>query len=529
MVQTEASSSVRVQTLAVAALLLLTTVLYLPVLQSGFCLMDDSLFVGDNPRVRAGLRLSTVTWALRTVDVEYWHPLTWLSHAADVQLFGLDPAGHHATSLVLHLIAVALVFFAVRALTGAGWRSLAVAALFALHPMNVESVAWIAERKNTLSAVFYAATLLAYAAYARRPGRLRYAGVTVLQLAGLASKPMLVTVPFVLLLLDFWPLDRWRPGVRLRLVLEKLPWLALSVAISLVTVRAQDAAGTLAPLEGHGLGPRTCFAVAGYGAYLSKLFWPSNLCIYFPPPTAPCQALPVWATALTLIVIVAVAGLRTRPFLGVGWAWFFGMLLPVCGMVRVGAQFIADRYVYHPMIGLAVAVVFGATERMPPRVARAGGVGLAIACALLAWRTHVEVGYWRSNETLFARAVAVAPPNCVAATELGVALRNRGDVAGAMLQWETVISQCPNSGGAHSHLGVTLASRGDLDRAMLHFARAAEISPELASDMGYNIGLALWQNGRRDEALAEFRRVLTMDPQHQPSLKMLRLAESAAP
>jgi hypothetical protein len=517
-------------TLAVIALLLLTVLLYIPILSADFCLVDDSVFVWGNVHVRQGLTADTLVWAMRTTAVDYWHPLAWLSHAADVQLYGLRPAGHHATSVALHVVAVALVFCALRALTGAAWRSLAVAAVFALHPMNVESVAWISERKNVLAGIFYAATLLAYAGYARRPGPARYAGVTLLILCGLASKPMLVTLPFVLLLLDFWPLERWRERAAWRLVLEKVPWIAVSFVVCVVTVRAVEAVGSLVAVEPGHMTSRVCVAVASAGTYAAKLLWPSNLSFWIPLPASPCETLPVKTSAVALVALSAAAlWLYRRAALVVGWAWFLGMLVPVCGLIQVSPTWIADRYVYQPMIGLAVCLIFGATAALSPRWTRVVGFVVVAACGVLAWRTHVEVGYWRSNEALFTRSLELTPVNCMAETQLGVVRRNARDPEGAIMHWRRAIAECPDSWEAHSHLGAVLAARGELEAAIPHFASAAELNPDLAPAMWYDLGLALWYKGRRDEALAEFRRAVTLDPHHQPSLEMIRRIESAAP
>jgi hypothetical protein len=514
--------------LALVALLALTASVYLPVVRFGFLSLDDPTYVVDNAHVRAGLTADTLAWAFRAVEGANWHPLTWLSHALDVQIFGLHAGGHHATSLTLHLLAVALVFFALRALTGALWRSLAVAALFALHPLNVESVAWVSERKNVLSAVFYAATLLAYAGYARHPTARRYVVVSILYALGLMAKPMLVTVPCVLLLLDAWPLARWRAEGWRRLVLEKLPWLAMSAASAAVTVFAQSKGGTIAPWQDHGLAPRVCVATAGYAEYLRLLAWPARLAIYVPSPRDPCRDLPVvGAAALLLVLTLAFAWLaRTRLAAAVGWAWFIGMLVPVSGFMQVGAQLVADRYVYHPILGLGVATLFGAADHLPRRWARAFGLAFVLVCGVWAWRTQVELGYWRSNERVFARAIEVTGRNCMAETELGVALRDRGDVDGAIRRWMEVLQLCPEWLDAESHLGVALAGRGQLDAAIPHFERAAD-RPDLAADMHYNIGLAQSLSGRREEARRELRVALALDPKHGRARALLGRLDAA--
>lgn len=514
-----------VVTLALGVLLAVTTLAYWPVLTHGFCTLDDPSYVVRNVHVRQGLTVPTVVWAFRSFELMNWHPLTWLSHALDCRLFGLRSGGHHFTSLALHVLNVALVFFALRALTGAAGRSLAAAALFALHPMNVESVAWIAERKNVLSGTFFAATLIAYAAYARSSTWGRYVIVTVLIALGLLAKPMLVTLPFVLLLMDVWPLERLRRGTIRSVLMEKLPWLFLCVASSAVTYRAQSRGHAVVALGEHPLRSRACVAVTGYVEYLGKLVWPSHLAIFYPyisPSTVACV---LGSFALMVFLVVAWLALRRSPHWFVGGAWFLGMLVPVCGLVQVGAQRIADRYVYHPMIGIAMAVVFGAWALIPRRVFWAAA--MLLVCAVLAWRTRVELNYWGSNPTLFARALEVTGRNCWGNEYLGIALRDQGNDAGAVAHLAWAAEDCPDLGEAHGHLGALLAKHGQFARAIPHFAVARELLAEPESiDMSYNLALALWYEGRADDARRVLRRTLAVAPGHLASVELLRKLES---
>lgn len=510
---------------ALALLLLITVLAYRPVADLGFFALDDRAYVLENPHVHAGLVVETLAWSLRATESGNWHPLTWLSHALDWQLFGAWAGGHHLTNLALHVANVALVFWAFRALTGAAWSSLAVAGLFALHPMNVESVAWIAERKNVLSGTFYACTLLAYARYARRPTLPRYLAVTAAYGLGLMAKPMLVTIPFVLLLLDLWPLRRHQTGSPLRSLLwEKLPWLAMTAASSAVTLHAQAAGGAVVTAQEYPLSSRACNALVGYLEYVLKLLWPSGLAVFYQVSPNPCLP-PRIVAALVVLLPLSVGSVlyaRRQPAAAVGWAWFLGMLVPVCGLVQVGSQSMANRYVYHPMLGAAVALVFGLLPALPARIVRALPALAVACCAALAWRTSEELRYWRDDETLFRRGLAVTGKNCTAELQLGVALRNRGDLDGARDHWGRALRECPDMAAAHEHLGALLARRGELAAAIPHFSAAATLDATAAPAMHYNIGLALLGLGRPQEARAQFERALALDPGHAPSRDMIQ-------
>ncbi len=518
----------RVAALSEAALLLLTALVYAPVLGYGFAALDDGPYVLANRHVQRGLDASTLSWAFRSFEAANWHPLTWLSHALDAQLYGLWAGGHHATSLALHLVTVALMFSALRALTGATWRSLAVAALFALHPMNVQSVVWISERKNVLSGAFFAATLLAYASYARRPIPARYLAVTLAFALGLMAKPMLVTVPFVLLLLDAWPLGRLTGGERWSAVREKVPWLAMSAVSSLLTVRAQS--GAIATLQQATINERVCTVLRGGFSYLEKLFWPAGLAVHYPALRAACDPVPVALAAATLLIITTAAVLcgRRRPWLPVGWAWFTGMLVPVCGLVQVGPQFIADRYVYLPMVGCAVAVVWGVAE-VGRRATSAVAPIFFVVVLALAWRSSTEVAYWRTDEALFDRALTVTgPPNCVADTILGAVARHSGNGDSALFHWSRAVASCPGDAEARRGLGTLLAERGDLARAAVHLRVSVALEPASPA-AHFNLGLVLWNQGRTDEARREFERTLSLEPGHVPAAAMIRRIPGGAP
>ena len=376
-----------------------------------FLSLDDGIYVTDNQAVRAGLTAESVKFAFTSFRGGPWHPLTWLSHMLDVELFGLAPAGHHATNVAIHALTTALLFLALRALCGATWTSAFAAALFALHPLRAESVAWVAERKDVIAGLGFATALLAYAGYAKRGGALRMAGVAAAMAFGLMGKPSIVTLPFVLLLLDVWPLRRvdlfaerfpWRRLATL--AAEKLPLFALAAGASLLSVVTQGAGGGVATIEEAPLAARLANTLLAYVAYLRKTLWPVDLAVFYPYPTefpwlrvAAAGALLAGATALAL------AQLRRRPWLAVGWLWFLGVMVPMVGLVQVGGQALADRYSYLPAIGLSLIVAFAAAE-LAERLPRARA-GIAAACVLLvaasAAATWRQVGYWRNNLTLY--------------------------------------------------------------------------------------------------------------------------------
>jgi len=513
---------------AVVAIVALTAAVYAPVLGHGYINYDDTDYVVDNPALRGGLRPSTVLWALRSVEHMNWHPLTWLSHALDWQLFGARWGGHHASSLALHIATVLAVFLALRSLTRAPGRSLAVAALFAVHPINVQSVAWLAERKNVLSGLLFALTLAAYASYARRPTALRYATVTATFALGLMAKPMLVTTPMVLLLLDVWPLARIPPWHR-RVLLEKVPWLAMAAASSVLTLHAQTDA--LEPLADGSVASRVCAALGGYLGYLEKISWPAQFAILYPKPSAPCWTLPVGAAAGLLFALTALAVMtvRRRPYLMVGWLWFVGTLVPVSGLVQVGLQLMADRYAYLPMLGLLLAVVWAAADLAPGARGRAAAATLTVALvAALAWRTSIELRYWKDGLTLFSRAIAITDDNCVAYNSAALELRRQKQIEAAWRHFERAIAACPRLDIAHANLASLMLEVGQLDRALPHLAAAAELNPRRANAQ-YNLGVALWYKGRAAEAARAMERALQADPRHAEARAMMERIRGRSP
>jgi hypothetical protein len=450
-------SAARTILLLGTALTVLTLAAWLPTLRNGFVNLDDGLYVTGNPHVRQGLTRASLAWALTANVANNWHPLTLLSHLLDVQLFGLDPAGHHATSLLLHLANVLLLFAVLTKMTarmtGAPGRSAAVAALFAVHPAHVESVAWVAERKDVLSALCWLLAMAAYERYARRPSPGRYLLVALAMALGLAAKPMVVTLPFALLLLDVWPLERLQLGWK-RLMVEKLPLFALSAASSLITLHYQKT--SLAPLDVLPWSFRLAGAAVSYVAYLRKLFLPRNLAVFYPVPLE----IPTWEIlgAVTLLAAITAFSLwkaRRAPWLLVGWLWFLGTLVPVIGLVQVGRQAMADRYTYLPSIGLFLAVVWGIAELAGHRRAVLA-TAAAVVIALLAVGTWRQAGSWKDSDALYRHALAVTHGNYLAHLGLAKALAAERDWNGAAEQYRAALALRPGLVEARSGLDAML-------------------------------------------------------------------------
>jgi Flp pilus assembly protein TadD len=513
----------RRQNLAICLLLaLLTLAVFWQVGENGFINFDDNTYVTANPQVVSGLTLANVRWALTATAEANWHPLTWLSHMADCTLFGLNPRGHHLASLLFHAANTLLLFGLLQRLTARPWRSACVAALFAIHPLHVESVAWVAERKDVLSTCLMLLSLHAYAGYAGRPGWLRYGGTLLLFALGLAAKPMLVTLPCVLLLLDAWPLGRLSaaaaagPGGRFvpiaRLVAEKIPFFLLSAASSLVTMVVQrqgHSMDVLIPLR-----DRVANALVAYATYLGKLFWPAKLAIIYPFSFA----VPLWQTvgaALLIILVSAGAAVlwRRHPYLLVGWLWYLGTLVPVIGLVKVGAQAMADRYTYVPAIGIFLMVVWGAAEatagwrRQGVLLGAAGGGALAIL-SVVCWN---YVGVWHDSTTLFGHALSVTRGNYVASYNLGMALLDGKRYAEAAARFREGLAVNPLQPQAYNALGLALAGEGRLDEAVREYEQGTRISRGYA-DVYINLGRAQAELGRFEAAVASYGSALEIRP-----------------
>jgi Flp pilus assembly protein TadD len=500
-----------------AALVLLVLAVFEPVRGFGFVNLDDQQYVYENATVRRGLGAEGLVRAFTTTTASNWHPLTMLSHMADVSLFGLDPGWHHLVNVLLHAANAILLFLFLRAATGAVWPAAAVAALFAAHPQHVESVAWISERKDVLSTLFLLATLLSYLRYARRPGPARYAAVAAPFALGLLAKPMLVTLPFLLLLLDRWPLRRTGWGT---LAAEKVPLLALSALSSAVTWLVQVETRAASGLGQLSLGARLENAVVSYAAYLGQTFWPSGLAAIYPHPAFSDLEVPAWTVAGSALLVGAVTAVAVRerarrPYLAVGWLWYLGTLVPVIGLVQVGVQARADRYTYVPLVGIFVAVAFLAAEWAGPRPARRRGLFAAGAAVLLALAAvaRAQVHTWRDAETLHRHAIRHTERNWQAWNGLGGALSETDRVEESIRAYQESIRFRPEFAPPWNGIGAQLGRLGQHERAVGVLQQAIRLDPAYA-DAWYNLGTALANLGRPGEGAPCLRRAVELAPEH---------------
>jgi tetratricopeptide (TPR) repeat protein len=506
-------------------LAVVTLALYNPVARHPFVNYDDDRYVTENPHVRQGLTADTFTWALTSTEQANWHPLTWMSHALDVSLYRLNPVGHHFTSILLHAANVILLFLLLMWATERLGPSLFVAALFAVHPINVESVAWVAERKNVLCTLFFFLTLWAYGWYARKPDWKRYLAVTALFAAGLASKPMVITLPFVLLLLDYWPLARLpEAGAEAnknmlpwsRLALEKLPLLALSAASALITMQAQQAGGAIRTTAEFSFGARIATAIWAYAMYLWKMVWPARLAPLYPHPGDSLAAWQVLVAAVVLLAITAmVCRFRSRPYLLVGWLWFLGTLVPVIGVVQVGEAAMADRYAYIPLIGIFVMIAFGVADWAGQK--KFGfwpAVPAAAILVALALTTHRQIGYWQSNYDLWAHALAVTGNNFVAEDNLGGALTLEGKEEEAHSHFEAAARINPRDPLSRGNLGTYFQTHNRMREAVAQYEAAIGLTsdPGLLAQTYANLGATHRALGEDEQAHKSFDQSLRLNP-----------------
>ena len=490
---------------------------------------DDPRYVYENTKITSGLSLSGIGWAFTHIHSMNWHPLTTMSHMLDCQLYGLKAGWHHFTNVLLHTIAVILLFLALQVMTGALWRSAFVAAVFAIHPLRVESVAWIAERKDVLSGVCFMLTLLAYAHYVRLPSLGRYLLVAFVFACGLMSKPMLVTLPFVLLLLDYWPLDRMKGRVWKR-VLEKIPFIALSAVSSIATLVAQKSA--VGYTEELPILERINNAVVSYVLYIWQMLWPVNLAVFYPHPENRLPLLEVISSLLFLICVTAIAITlrKERPYLITGWLWYLGMLVPVIGLVQVGWQGRADRYTYLPQIGLYIAltwtVVDLATLWRHQRTILTAAALLTIA--VLSWGALVQTGYWRDSETLFKHALAVTTNNDVAENNLGIVYLRQGHVDEAVSLLQAAVDLRPDNSPAHENLAKAFLQKGKAADALIHYQKLLELQPDNI-EVHNIVGTVLIQQGRIREGVEEWEKVLAIQPDNGNAVSNLAWVFATSP
>ncbi|MFA6147284.1 MAG: tetratricopeptide repeat protein [bacterium] len=514
-----------------AFLAVMVVAIYWQVGSFPFILLDDEPLLLKNPALQGGLTMEGVRWAFTTDMDAGWIPLTWLSRMLDVTLFGMNAGGHHLVNVLLHLLNTLLLFRVLREATGKTWGSGFVAALFAVHPLHVESVAWVTERKDVLAAFFWMLSLGAYVRYAARPGAARYGAVVLFFALGLLSKPIVVTLPFVLLLLDYWPLRRlwpspdspdgppsgFSPATPGRLVLEKLPLFFLSAAISVITYSSQKGIGAVTPFDSNPLWARAGNAVQSYVLYLRKAVWPSDLAIFYPHPGTNLVPWKTVAAGLVLCLATAwvIRNVRGRRWLAVGWFWYLGMLVPVIGLVQVGGNAMADRCAYLPMIGIYLIAAWGAGElaarfKVPDPATAAAAFVCLLALTTCAW---VQAGYWRGSDPLFRRALEVTKENWLAHGSLGLNASLAGRDGEAEVHYREALRIRPYLPDVHNGLGEVLDRQGRTEEAIPNFREELRIQPRFVPAF-YNLGVACYRTGKVEEAAACFRETLRILPDH---------------
>jgi hypothetical protein len=516
------------------ALVLITLAAFWGVFGNDFAGYDDEAYVVRNDHIKHGLGLATVKWAFSTMYCANWHPLTWISHTLDCCMFEMDPAGHHLTSLLLHIASTLLLFLLLRRMTGAIWRSAFVAALFAVHPLHVESVAFAAERKDVLSALFWMLTMLAYLRYVQRTCVKRYLLVILIFALGLMAKPMLVSLPIALLLLDWWPLGRIKgtgnreqgeegkqrdgeapadPRPLARLILEKLPLLVMIVVSSVVTFIAQSQSAVVSTAKYPIIG-RIENAFVSYAGYLYKMVWPAGLSFFYPYR----KHLPVWQVSMSAILIAAITVLvftrwRTRRYMAAGWLWYLITLVPVIGLVQVGEQAMADRYTYIPLIGIFIMIAWGigdVVERLRAGVTYAAA-GACIVVVALSAVTANQVTYWRNDEALLRHAIKVDSDNGMAHYNLGVILHEHGRYDESLPEFREAVRCDPEDSASQMNLGLVLVDKGEFREALGHLRAAARLDPKNANAQ-FSYGNGLIRCNRYRESIAVLRKAVKLQP-----------------
>lgn len=476
---------------------------------------DDDQFVYKNERILSGLTIDNIVWFFTHSHAGHWQPLTAVSHMLDYKLYGLNAGGHHITNLILHVINTLLLFVILRRMTGSPWPSAFVSAAFGLHPMHVESVAWVTERRDVLSALFLILTIAAYFRYTRKPSASRYLFTLLFFALGLMSKPMLVTLPFVLLLLDYWPLERFGKRSLKNMILEKLPLLALTAVSCAITVVVQTKVGTLATVRGLGLYARISNAIVSYVQYVVKTFWPVNLAVFYPHPG---DEIPLWQVIGAAAVLVAVTSWllalsKRHKYLLTGWLWYLGTLVPVIGLVQVGAQSMADRYTYIPSIGFFIAAAWGANELLAEWKYRRFFFGCLSFAVILIFTvlTWFQVGYWRDSLNLFDHSIKVTKENDVSYNNRGTVYYEGGEYANAIADYDKAISLSPAQATAYYNRGKVYTAEGRYDLAISDYSKAIELNPRL-SEAYNNRGNAYKNTGRYEPAIVDYSKAIEISP-----------------
>jgi Tfp pilus assembly protein PilF len=516
--QAAVTSRSKTLTIVICTLLALSVlVIYAQTANFGYVAYDDDQYVYQNTWVKAGLTPSNVGWAFTTFFYANWHPLTWISYMLDFNLFGSNPGAQHLVNVALHLASTLLLFLALVRMTGQPWRCAVVAAIFAVHPLHVESVAWISERKDVLSTFFEMLTLLLYVRYTEKRSVGNYLAVAVAFGFSLLAKPMAVTFPFVLLLLDFWPLRRlaWplQPAVLRRLFLEKTPLLAMAAVTSVLTFLAQRGYGAVASLSHLPLAERVANAAIAYVAYIGKTFWPMDLAVLYPVQQPVIGNALIAVLILAAITVAASKWVRQRPYLAVGWLWYLGMLVPVIGLVQVGTQLMADRYTYVPMVGLSIAVVWTIADLVKNRPAlRIAATAATIPMlAILAGAAYQQTAYWKTSRTLFEHTLAITKDNRIIQNNLGVVLADEGNSAEAVKLFHSALAIDPDYAEAQSNLGHELLKSGQSDQAQASLTKALDLNPNLVRAHA-DMGVLLASRGEFEEARHHLERSLNLAP-----------------
>jgi tetratricopeptide (TPR) repeat protein len=524
--------------LLIFLLLIATLILFWPVQNFEFINLDDSSYVYDNPQVKGGLTIKGLIWAFTNLKAAgLWHPLTWLSYMIDYEFYGLKAGGYHSTNVLLHIASTLLLFLVLERMTRAIWASGLVAALFALHPLHVESVVWVAERKDVLSTFFWMLTLWAYVLYTERPKLIRYLGVLVSFVMGLLSKAMLVTLPCVMLLLDYWPLGRFPNGQSIspwvssnhqsidrksrgwfthRFVLEKIPFFFLSAVLGFLTFLAQKRVEAVVSLESFPWEARLGNALVTYFNYIRKMIWPHPLAVFYPNP----GILPMWQSvgAGLLIIcgsILVVRAARKYPYLLLGWLWYLGTLVPVIGLVQVGLQGMADRFTYVPLIGLFIMIAWGVPDILAGWRYRKASLAISASLLLSIFMvvTSLQIRKWQDDITLFKHTLKVTNHNYLIHYNLGSALFRRGKNQEAIASYTEALRINPNYVEAHNNLGIALVQQGKIQEAIASYTEALRIDPNFVKAHN-NLGIALAQQGKTQEAIASYTEALRIDPDY---------------
>ena len=498
-------------------LVIATFIAYMQVLKYGFITsFDDTEYLTSNWNIKAGLTKESIVWAFSTSYASNWHPVTWLSHMLDYEFYGLEPFGHHLTSLLFHIINTLLLFGVLLKMTGALWRSGLVAILFALHPLNVESVAWVSERKNVLSTFFLLLTLWAYVRYVDKKNARNYLLVILFLALGLMSKPMLVTLPFVLLLLDFWPLKRFGEVRPARLIFEKVPLFILLIGSCVATFIAQKSGGAIRSSEFSSLYFRVANALVSYFEYLRNMLWPSGLSVFYPHPG---NALPIWKPLACTIVLVVVTiwvvkEIRRAPYLAVGWFWYLGTLVPVIGIVQVGEQAMADRYTYVSLIGIFIAIAWSLPEQIKTGKEKLLPILSGIVISLLIALTWIQVSHWKNSITLFEHAINVTDTKYLGVATihafLGDAYHREGELGIAISEFKKSLDLDPINPYSLNNLAATLAEQGNLKEGLSYAQKLSRLQPDYTPGL-ITIGNILEETGKLDQAQIYYEQVLKRD------------------